>query len=824
MNQLPLGARVFLAATTGAGVCVVGVSLAFASFPNPPLLVVLFVLAVVTAVLINLPVSTTTRTLSATASRAVDLTTLLVLGPDAAMLVATVGGWSRASFRVRAENPRYGILFRMAGQAIAMRVAGQVYLEAGGRVGRFGDWSWVLPYVAATVLYITMTTAAHAALNAVTARPRVAGAWKRSLGWKVPSWLLAASAAPVCALLLERSAMWLFPLAAGPLVVTYLAHSLYVGGLASQEQLLKEASGLQMATIEALAIAIDAKDRSSPSHIRREQLYAAALAREFGMSELEIQGVKTAALLHDIGKLAVPEHILSKPGPLTLEEFQKVRIHPQVGAEIIAGVPFPYPVAPLVLCHHERWNGTGYPAGLKGAEIPLGARVLAVVDYFEALTSERPFHRAISYDAAIDILWQEAGKALDPVAVAHFVELLPSLRPVAPSPDAKQPLVHGTGSVADTARNREAAGSAQTPVLHDIALAHREIYSLYEVSQAMGTSLGVADSMTLIASKLRNLVPFSACALFLADKESDAVRCRFATGAQAEWLRQVTVHDGQGNVGWAVAHRESVRNGNPAEDLEAAGLQSAPAALGSALVCPLVFNERAIGALALYHVETGFFTEDHRRLASRVSEQIAAVVYNSIIFEQTQEDSLTDPLTGLPNTRFLFMHLGRELARSARLGSSLALFVLDLDNLKDINDTFGHHVGDRALREVAGVLRAAIRPYDICVRYGGDEFIVVLSECGVEECEAKRVELQRAVEAVPFEARGGRRIQMGISVGAAVFPSDGDTYEGLLATADNRMYRDKGLRKSAAASLNGGRSNEAALSPEDLRRAASGVL
>ena len=108
------------------------------------------------------------------------------------------------------------------------------------------------------------------------------------------------------------------------------------------------------------------------------------------MSENEIQGVKTAALLHDIGKLAVPEHILSKPGPLTQEEFQKIRIHPQVGAEIIAGVPFPYPVAPLILSHHERWDGKGYPAGMKGDEIPAGARILAVVDYFDALTSERP--------------------------------------------------------------------------------------------------------------------------------------------------------------------------------------------------------------------------------------------------------------------------------------------------------------------------------------------------------------------------------------------------------------------------------------------------
>ena len=143
------------------------------------------------------------------------------------------------------------------------------------------------------------------------------------------------------------------------------------------------------------------------------QVFAAGLAKAIGMSENEIQGVKTAALLHDIGKLAVPEHILSKPGPLTQEEFQKIRIHPQVGAEIIAGVPFPYPVAPLILSHHERWDGKGYPAGMKGEEIPSGARILAVVDYFDALTSERPYHKAMSDEGAVGLLRQEAGQALD---------------------------------------------------------------------------------------------------------------------------------------------------------------------------------------------------------------------------------------------------------------------------------------------------------------------------------------------------------------------------------------------------------------------------
>jgi diguanylate cyclase (GGDEF)-like protein len=166
------------------------------------------------------------------------------------------------------------------------------------------------------------------------------------------------------------------------------------------------------------------------------------------------------------------------------------------------------------------------------------------------------------------------------------------------------------------------------------------------------------------------------------------------------------------------------------------------------------------------------------------------------MFEQAQEDSLTDPLTGLPNTRFMFLHLARELARADRLGSEVSMIVMDLDDFKGINDTYGHHIGDRALREVAGALRNAIRPYDICVRYAGDEFIVVLSGCSREEAESKRLELQRAVDGIQLEVRRDVRIPMMLSAGAAVFPHDGDCYEALLAAADSRMYGDKTERRA----------------------------
>ena len=569
--------------------------------------------------------------------------------------------------------------------------------------------------------------------------------------------------------LLAHSPFWLLP---GTLFAVYIACGF--AWRANQD------AAAHLATIEALALAIDAKDQTAPYHIRRVQVYASGLSRELGMSPHDIQGVKVAALLHDIGKLAVPDHILAKPGALTPEEFKKVRIHPRVGAAIIGHVPFPYVVAPFILNHHERWDGRGYPEGLRERQIPLGARILSIVDYFDALTSERPYHQAMTVDAAVALLEQEAGKALDPEAVRTFVRILPELR-------------------AEIRRlGLDAATAPAAAVFEDIALAHREIYALYQIAQTMGTSLGTADTMTVISSKLTRLVPFSTCALFLHTETTETLRCRFAVGVEAEVLPGTSMRNGEGLSGWVSRQRRPLVNARPATDFEAAGLPPTTT-LQSALVCPLMFHDRFIGTLCLYHVEPGFYQDDHRRLLDRVCEQAAAVIHNSIVFEQTQEDSLTDPLTGLPNTRFMFVHLTRELARADRLRAEVSLIVMDLDEFKDINDTFGHHIGDRALREVAGVLRNAIRPYDICVRYAGDEFIVVISGCSREEAESKRRELQQAVDSIRLEVQADVRIPMMMSAGVAVFPHDGDSYEALLATADSRMYRNKSDRRAARA-------------------------
>jgi diguanylate cyclase (GGDEF)-like protein/putative nucleotidyltransferase with HDIG domain len=624
-------------------------------------------------------------------------------------------------------------------------------------------------------------------------------------GLSLGRWVIVIASAAAAAGLAE---VWLRPSA--PFLITPLlvsavallfAFRVHVRGRASQrhhEQQLQQSAALRLATVQALALAIDARDRSSQSQLRREQRHAGALARAFGMSEDDVEGVRTAALLHDIGKLAVPDLILTNPGPLTEEERSKVRAHASVGAGIIANVPFPYPVASLVLSHHERWDGTGYPAGLRGSDTPLGARIVAVVDRFAAMTSDRAFNRAMPVAEAIDLLWSDAGKAFDPAVVARYVELLPALQ--TETDDDQRP---GGMALPDVAKRSERAPSAlrdSAAALDDIGVANQELHGLYEVAQAMGTSLGVAESMSVIASKLNSLVPFFTCALFLHDTANGTARCSYATGAGEHAFTGLVVRDGAGPVGTAIAGRECVISGDPGAGFDPVRPGLRETGLQSALICPLIMNSAVIGALALYHTTPGYYTEDHRRLATRVSDQVAAVINNAVVFEQTREDSVTDSLTGLPNTRFLSAHAGRELARAARLNSNIAVLLLDVDNMKRINDTFGHHAGNRALCALASVLRGAIRSYDICARCGGDEFVVLLSDCGVDQAEVKRLELQTAVETMPFSVGDLLRVRLSISVGAAVFPFDGGTYDALLEVADRRMYRDKAERMHGVAS------------------------
>src|SRR5215203_579845 len=428
MRSLPLPARLYVGAIIALGALLV-VSLGpRSSFSNLPLFASLLIMSAVTSAFkVRLPLARSGSTMSV--SYAVDFAALLLLGPNETMLVAVTSAWSQCTFRMKTKNPVYRTMFSMACLAITVQASGFAFEALGGVAGSLAhDLPGVArPLVGAATMYFIFNTSLIAVAVSLSTRQTFMSVWNENFLWSAPSYFVGAGTAAIATWAVMNSGVFPALLAMAPLYLTYRTYKVYLGRIDDERRHVEEMANLHLATIEALALAIDAKDQTTQTHIRRVQVYATGLARALGMTDNEIQGVKTAALLHDIGKLAVPEHILSKPGPLTQEEFQKIRVHPQVGAEIISAVPFPYPVAPLILSHHERWDGKGYPMGLRGDEIPLGARILSVVDHFDATTSDRPYHRAMTSDAAILLLQQEAGRALDPRIVDLFIQHLPSM-------------------------------------------------------------------------------------------------------------------------------------------------------------------------------------------------------------------------------------------------------------------------------------------------------------------------------------------------------------------------------------------------------------
>ncbi len=554
----------------------------------------------------------------------------------------------------------------------------------------------------------------------------------------------------------------------------------------------REVDELHLRTIEALAMAIDAKDNGTHQHLQRVVIYAEAIGREMGLPHEDLKGLRAAALLHDIGKLAVPEYIISKPGRLTSEEFERMKIHTVVGAEILERVKFPYPVVPVVRAHHERWNGSGYPGGLKGHEIPIGARILAVVDSFDALSSDRQYRRALSHAGALAMIKKDTGVLYDPEIVKVLEKLHPKLEHLVEAQPRSEKKLYSTikverGSAPEAGLLVERPGDASVaPALNAIIQARQELQILYELSQALGNSLSLDETLRLLVEQLRKLIDFDASAIYLI--EEGKLVPRFVEGVNAALLAGVQAPLGEGLSGWVAGTGNHSLNGNPAVE---PGYMHDPkrfSDLRSALSVPLDSAKGIIGALTLYSLRHEAFTLDHLRILKAIGMKVGSTIYNLLIHEAIGKSAGTDPLTELPNARALAARLEQEAARAARQQTPYSLFVLDMNGLKKINDTLGHSAGDKALVALAGALRGCLREYDFVARMGGDEFVLLLPGMGVEDASMKRLDLAVAVKALNKDLPG---LEISVSLGSASYPNDGLTTEKLLAVADHRMYWHK---------------------------------
>jgi diguanylate cyclase (GGDEF)-like protein/putative nucleotidyltransferase with HDIG domain len=790
---MPLKARIYVAASVGLGAALA----ATAVYPWQPGNLARFCFYLLLASLasgmhVNLPGIPG----SLPVSNLFSLIGIAEMSISEAMVISCAGTLVQCFWRDKRRAGSLQTLFSVANTALATAAAYRFYHWSAIDVfGHSGPFLLVL----AALLYFVLSTVPAAGLSSLIDRKPLAEAWRSAYFWSFPFYILGASVAWMISLF-SRQAHWQGAVLLLPIVYfIHRSYRMYLDRLGDEKRHVEEMDGLHLRTIEALALAIEAKDHTTHAHLRRVRTYALEIGKEMGLTEPELEALRAAALLHDIGKLAIPEHIISKPGRLTPEEFEKMKIHPVVGAEILERVSFPYPVVPLVRAHHEKWDGTGYPDGLKGEEIPLGARILAAVDCFDALAADRQYRRALPLPEAIQYVCGLSGKSLDPAVVTvlarRYLELEKMVQ-AQPMPEARLStgikIARGEKPAAGFEASNANGIHSEYDFLSSIAAARQEVQLLFELTQDLGSSLSLDETLSVVAIRLKKMVPYDAIAVYV-DRDKTLIPL-YVNGENYRLFSSLAIPMGEGLSGWVAQNRKSILNGNPSVEC---GYLDDPAkfsTLRSALAVPLEGVHGVIGVLTLYRAERDGFSRDHLRILLAISSKVSLSIENALRFRLAEDSATTDYLTGLPNARSLFLRLDSELARCRRTLQPLTVLVCDLDGFKEINDRFGHLEGNKVLRHVAGALRENCREYDYVARMGGDEFVILLPG-------SDRETIRRRIAQFHSIACGGMQTDAGagvvaLSVGEACYPDDGTDAEQLLAEADRRMYKSKRLNKT----------------------------
>ncbi len=597
--------------------------------------------------------------------------------------------------------------------------------------------------------------------------------WKRSVLWSLPYYLVAAAIGQLV------PASLILPVL---LFLVWRACQAYEHRLTSGRAQSRKVEALYLRTVEALAIAIEARDQPTSRHTRRVGYYAQQMSLELRLTPAERDALRVASLLYDIGELAVPEHIILKPGRLTPEEFEKVKTHPEVGAGIIEQVQFPYPVAPIVRGHHERWDGHGYPQGLAGEQIPIGARILAIADAVDSLASPRHHREAIPLAAAVQKVTSEGGSAFDPQLTALLAK-------------------HWT-------KWEKLVAKGPSSGLESIVEAQREAELLRYITGRLSGSIDLTIAYEAASQGLLRLIPFDALVVWL-ERKGNLV-ARHADGACAAQLIPLKIRLGTGVSGRVAEFGKLVLNGDATRENESGSLSPLVSPLAWALSAPLN-GEQVCGALTLYRSKSlkGLqkrgaspqegFTADEARLISTIAPLLSSAIVKALKYRDVKDRAGIDSLTGLPNSSALSVRL-------SALSGPCAIVLCDLDGFKQVNDRFGHLTGNRLLTAAAKGFRRACRSEDFVARMGGDEFVLVLNprrtEGLAQEIESRLAQFRAMVRAVGTEITSSDLLDA--SFGVAFYPDDSKSPEELLKIADQRMYSCKEQHKSGVLALDRG--------------------
>jgi len=699
------------------------------------------------------------------------------------------------------QRPKtHQVLFNLGSMAIAIATTSSAYHS---NILHKSHLDAALTLLITATVFFAMNTFPVSAAIALTEQKSLRQVWKECYFWSFPYYLLGAGIAGAASAI-NRHYGWQTALLSVPVVyLIYRSYYLYLGRMEDEKKHAEEMASLHLRTIEALALAIEAKDHTTHDHLQRVQVYAIEVGKELGLDEGQLEALRAGALLHDIGKLAVPEHIISKPGKLTREEFEKMKIHPVVGAEILERVRFPYPVTPIVRSHHEKWNGSGYPDGLKGEEIPIGARILAAVDCLDALASDRQYRRALPLDESMQKVFAESGISFDPQVVEVLQRRYIELEAMAQAQQVEKAslstnikIERGLAPAAGFENIKHpAVPNAEKPVdfLSSIAAARQEVQNLFELAQDLGNSLSLNETLSLLAIRLKRMIPYDSLAIYVL--HGDILRPEYVNGENFRLFSSLEIPLGQGLSGWVADNRKPIINGNPSVEPGYLNDETKFTTMRSALSVPLVGLNGTVSVLTLYHNERDVFTKDHLRILLAIVPKVALSIENALKYQQAESSASTDYMTGLPNARSLFLHLDSELARCRRLNSPLVVLVCDMNGFKQVNDKYGHLEGNKVLHSVAVKLKECCREYDYVARMGGDEFVLVLPGLRLDQVQQKIVKLRAITAEAGREVCGTETLSL--SVGHSIYPDDGSDADQLLSEADRRMYIVKQKEKKS---------------------------
>lgn len=799
--------QIYLVVASVIGFIIVGWSLIYCFQMLPFYLTIFVVITVLTAAAAAFPIRRLPQGEIVSAKEILTAFALASLGVEGATLVSALYCYLALSGHI--SKNRAPALIKTTFAVITVFLAGRASFMLLGVVVPFDykhllDTPWQIYQL---LIFLTFYTVLHFVLNSLlemiyvrlTEAENLPKAvflerFKKAAGGLAIGVLIAAMMVSVAAAYTWEATFFAILVPAAVYLVTRFSF----GSLTAYVHTLDTNGSRQLAMIEALASAIDARDQMSQLHVKRVQFFACRLAEIIGLGEEDIQHLKTAALFHSLGKLAVPDYILNKPGKLTESETEKLKIYPSISAGILRQVSLAEDVVRAVLHHRESWNGDGYPEGLRGDEIPLLARVLALTVAYDSMCEDRPFRKRLKREDARRVILSESGTRFDPritdVFLRHLAqietEFEESLQTAKDAESISLPAnraavrQHEIGNLVNVQRN----------YFEHIRNANREVYALYDLARVFSGTLDLKGTVDLFVEKVRELVPLDTCTVYLYEEKTKNARSVRAVGRNAAFLNDRVIQLGDGTTGNVLLKREAVYNVSPASDFpgkykDIATEYSAMASL------PLVADDRLIGAVSVYSGELMCYDDDHMRLLDTISRIAANALSKILRHNETESRALTDQMTGLPNARALQTHFEKETARVSRTNESFHVIMLDLDDFKKVNDTFGHKAGDTVLCEVSKIMREQLREYDFLARYAGDEFVAVVPNLTEEQVGFLCHRLEKAVLSYRLNIDNLQTAKVGISIGISSYPADGSTIDQVLIRADMNMYHDKATNK-----------------------------